>query len=126
MHYRTPLREVRGLGSARAGTRHWWMQRVTALALIPLVFWFAMALAAWPSVSQMEFVRWVSRPWNTILLLSFIPAVFYHAVLGIQVIVEDYVHTDWIKIMGILAMKLLLAFLALASMFAVLRIAFLG
>jgi succinate dehydrogenase / fumarate reductase membrane anchor subunit len=126
MNYRTPLRNVRGLGSARGGARHWWMQRVTALALIPLVFWFALALADWPAVSHMEFVRWVSQPWNTILLLSFIPAVFYHAMLGIQVIIEDYVHTDWIKIMGILAMKLLLSFLALASVFAVLRIVFQG
>lgn len=126
MHYQTPLRNVRGLGSARAGTRHWWMQRVTALALIPLVLWFALALASWPSVSHTEFVHWLSRPWNTILLLSLIPALFYHAMLGMQVIMEDYLHTDWIKITGILAMKLLLAFLAVASMFAVLRLVFLG
>lgn len=126
MKYGSALGKARGLGSAKGGSRHWWAQRVTSLALIPLVFWFALAVARWPNADYGEFIRWVAAPWNTILLISFIIAAFYHAILGVQVIIEDYVHTDWAKILSILSMKLILAFLALASVFATLRIAFTG
>lgn len=126
MKYRSALGKARGLGSTKGGSRHWWAQRVTALALIPLVFWFALAVGRWPLADYGEFIRWVAVPWNTILLISFIIAAFYHAILGLQVILEDYVHTDWAKILSILSMKLILAFLALASVFATLALAFTG
>lgn len=124
MKYRSALGKARGLGSAKGGSRHWWAQRGSALALIPLVFWLALAVAFWPHADYAEFMQWVAAPWNTILLISFIIATFYHSILGLQVIIEDYVHTDWAKILSILSMKLILAFLALASVFATLRIAF--
>ncbi|TAN51106.1 MAG: succinate dehydrogenase, hydrophobic membrane anchor protein [Methylococcaceae bacterium] len=126
MNYRSALGKARGLGSAKGGSRHWWAQRVTALALIPLVFWLAVAVSRWPAADYGEFIRWVTAPWNTILLISFIIAAFYHAMLGVQVVIEDYVHSEGIKILSILSMKLILAFLALASVFATLRIAFTG
>jgi succinate dehydrogenase / fumarate reductase membrane anchor subunit len=124
MKYSSALGKARGLGSAKGGSRHWWAQRVTAVAMAPLVFWFAISVSRWPGADYQQFLRWVAAPWNTILLIAFLIAAFYHAALGVQVIIEDYVHTDWIKILSILSIKLILAFLALASVFATLRIAF--
>lgn len=126
MKYETPLARARGLGAAREGAQHWWRQRVTAVALFPLTFWFAFCLAKLPSVAYRDVALWLKMPWNTILLLSFLLLSFYHAMLGLQIVIEDYVHNDWLKIAGILTMKLVLAFMALASGFAVLRIVFVG
>lgn len=126
MKYQTPLARARGLGSARQGSHHWWRQRVTAVALVPLTLWFAVSVASLPSVEHADAVRWISNPWNTILLLSFILISFFHAMLGLQIVIEDYVHSDWLKLFGILGVKLLMAFLALASAFAVLSIVFVG
>lgn len=124
MNYRTPLSKARGLGSAHHGTRHWWMQRVTAVALLPLSFWLALSMARWPGTDYPHFIAWVAAPWNTILLIAFLWAGFYHAMLGAQVIIEDYLHSDWVKLSVLLSVKLLLAFLALAAVYATLRIAF--
>jgi succinate dehydrogenase / fumarate reductase, membrane anchor subunit len=126
MNYQTPLARARGLGSARSGSNHWWRQRVTAIALIPLTFWLAVSIAKLPDASYERVVLWVTAPWNTILLLSFIALGFFHALLGIQVVIEDYVHSDWLKVLSILSVKLLTGFLTLAAVFATLRIAFLG
>lgn len=124
MNYRSPLARARGLGSAREGLNDWWRQRVTAIALIPLGFWFAFCLALLPSASYQEIVTWIRAPWNTILLLSFTLIVFYHTILGLQVIIEDYVHVDWMKIVGIVSVKLVFSFLTLAAIYATLRIVF--
>jgi succinate dehydrogenase / fumarate reductase membrane anchor subunit len=126
MNYQTPLARARGLGSAREGSRHWWRQRVTAVALFPLSLWFAVSLGALPEVGYGAVVRWLSAPWNTILLLSFILLSLFHAMLGLQVVMEDYVHNEWLKIFGMLAVRLVTAFLALSTVFAVLRIVFVG
>jgi succinate dehydrogenase / fumarate reductase membrane anchor subunit len=126
MNYETPLARARGLGAAREGAQHWWRQRVTAVALFPLTFWFVFCLAKLPSAAYGDVVAWMKTPWNTILLLSFVLLSFYHAMLGLQIVIEDYVHNDWLKIAGILGSKLVLAFMALASVFAVLRIVFVG
>lgn len=126
MNYQTPLGRARGLGSARVGSRHWWRQRVTAVALFPLALWFAVVFASLPEVNYETAVRWLSAPWNTILVLSFILLSLFHAMLGLQIVVEDYVHEDWLKILGLLSVRLVSAFLALSAVFAVLRIVFLG
>ncbi len=126
MNYQTPLARARGLGSAREGSHHWWRQRVSAVALFPLSLWFVAFVARLPQASHADVVGWVTAPWNTILLLSFILLSFFHAMLGLQIVIEDYVHTDWLKIAGILGVKLVTAFLGLASTFAVLRIVFVG
>lgn len=126
MNYQTPLARARGLGSARLGTHHWWRQRVTAVALIPLTFWVGVGLVRLPEATHEQVIAWVTQPWNTLVLLAFILMGFVHAMLGLQVVIEDYVHVDWLKILGILAVKLLLGFLALAACFATLRIVFLG
>ncbi len=124
MNYQTPLARARGLGSAREGSHHWWRQRVTAVALFPLTLWFAVAVSQLPSADHAAVVRWVASPWNSLLLLSFILLSLYHAMLGLQTVMEDYVHHDGLKIVGMLGVRLVSAFLALASVFAVLRIVF--
>lgn len=126
MNYQTPLARARGLGPARQGSHYWWRQRVTAIALFPLTFWLALSVVNLPGASYRDVAAWVMAPWNTILLLSFIIIGFFHATLGLQIIIEDYVHTDWLKIFTILGAKIVLAFLALAAVFATLRIVFVG
>ena len=123
MNYRTPLARVRGLGSAKSGTRHWWLQRLTAVALVPLSLWFVAALVTIASADHATVVAWLGSPVTAVLASGFIVAVFYHAQLGVQVVVEDYVHSEWLKITGIVLTKLASLLLAGASLFAVLRIA---
>lgn len=126
MKYQTPLGRARGLGSARQGSRHWWQQRVTAVALVPVSLWFVICIGKLPGASYAEVTSWIAEPWNTVLLLSFIFLSLYHAMLGLQVVIEDYVHHDWAKIFGILGVRLVTAFLALDTAYAVLRIVFVG
>ena len=120
---RSPLGRVRGLGSAKGGTHHWWMQRVTSIALLPLTIWFALSAATLAGASYVETVAWIARPWNAVLLLVTIGLSFYHTALGVQVIIEDYANQEWVKMGGILAVKAICVLLALASALAVLRIA---
>jgi succinate dehydrogenase / fumarate reductase, membrane anchor subunit len=122
-NYRTPLSRARGLGSARQGSHHWWRQRVSAVALIPLSLWFAVAIARLPAASAETVTAWMAAPWNTTLLLSFVGLGFFHAMLGLQTIIEDYVHSDWLKILAIVGVKLLVGLLALAGSLAILHIA---
>lgn len=124
MKYETPLARARGLGSAKEGSHHWWQQRVTALALFPLTLWFAVAVSHLPTVNHAELVQWVAQPWHGMLLLAFVLLSIYHAMLGLQVVIEDYVHHDSVKLAGLLGVRLGLALLALASSFALLRIVF--
>lgn len=126
MNFRTPISKARGLGSAKQGLNHWWTQRITAVALIPLTLWFGVSIVLLPGADYNTIVDWIASPWNTVLLISTIIAVFYHAVLGIQVIIEDYVQTEWIKVAGILATKLILIFYALAALYATFRIITVG
>ncbi len=126
MNYQTPLARARGLGSARQGSQDWWQQRVSAVALAPLSLWMAVNLSLLPDTTYAEVIHWMSLPWNTILLLSFILLTLYHAMMGLQVVIEDYVHNDWMKIIGMLGIKILTAFLALSTAFSVLRIVFVG
>ena len=124
MNYRTPLARVRGLGSAKSGTRHWWLQRLTAVALVPLSLWFVAALVSIAGAEHAMVVDWLGSPLSAVLASAFIVAIFYHAQLGVQVVVEDYVHTEWLKLTAIVLTKLAAMLLAGASLFAVLRIAF--
>ena len=126
MGLRTPLAKARGLGSAKVGLHHWWIQRVTAVALIPLSLWLVFSVVLIPKVGYETVVNWVASPWNAVLLLSFIVASFHHSILGIQVVIEDYIHTEWLKVASLLSVKLILIFLALAALFATVRIAFVG
>ena len=126
MSLRTDLAKVRGLGSAKEGAGHWWSQRLTAIALIPLLIWLVASVV--PLVgAEVKIVReWISGPINSILLLSLIVAVFHHAQLGLQVVIEDYVHTGWLRLASVIAVKFAAFGLSATSLFAVLKIAFTG
>ncbi|MCK5478256.1 MAG: succinate dehydrogenase, hydrophobic membrane anchor protein [Methylococcales bacterium] len=126
MDYQTPLAKVRGLGSAKAGTSHFWMQRITALTLIPLSLWMVLYTKQLLEATHQDIIVWLSSPLDTILALAWVIAAFYHAALGLQVVIEDYVHTDWIKISSIWLMKLVFFFFALAAIVAIFRISMIG
>ncbi len=121
---RSPLGRVRGLGSARSGTHHWFMQRVTSVALLPLTIWFAASLVCTLAGATYEQAAlWVALPWNAVLLLALVGASFHHLAAGLQVIIEDYAHTEAGKLIGILLVKAICWLLALSAALAVLRLA---
>lgn len=126
MAFRTPLARARGLGSAKTGFHHWWLQRVTAVALIPLTVWFGFGIAALPGADYADVVAWIGAPLNTVLLFSLIIATCYHAALGLQVVVEDYVHAEWVKIATIMTVNLFFVLISLAAVYATLRIVLVG
>ena len=119
---KTDLKRVRGLGSAKAGVGHWWAQRLTALALIPLTLWFVASIVGLAGASHAAVVDWIASPVPALLLVLLIVATFHHAQLGLQVVIEDYVHHDGTKLTLLLLVKAAAVVLALASLFAVLRI----
>jgi succinate dehydrogenase / fumarate reductase, membrane anchor subunit len=123
---RTPLARAFGLGSAKEGVQHWWAQRVSAVALIVLGLWFAASLIAHAGADRAAVVAWLHEPLSAILAILMLAAVFYHAALGLQVAIEDYVHSEWLKLSSIVVMRLISLALAVAGIFAVLRIAFGG
>ncbi len=126
MKFRTPISMARGLGSAKEGSHHWWTQRITAVALIPLTLWFGISVVMIPGAQYQDIVAWIASPRNSILSIATIIAVFYHAILGIQVVIEDYVQVPWAKVTAILATKLILILFALAALFATFRITSVG
>jgi len=126
MDYRTPLARAKGLGSAKSGTGHWWMQRVTAVALIPLSFWLIKFLGLSLTAPYQQTVDWLASPVNTICIIAWIIAVFYHAALGLQVVIEDYVAAEGAKIVSIWAVNLAFLFLAISALLAVFRVVSIG
>ena len=123
MKFRSALGTVRGLGSAKDGTHHWWMQRVTALALIPLTIWFVVSVVALLGKDHAAFTAWVKNPISATLLVLLLAATFHHAQLGLQVVIEDYVHREGTKIAALLLVKFTAVILAGIGIFSVLRIA---
>jgi succinate dehydrogenase / fumarate reductase membrane anchor subunit len=110
---RSPLGRARGLGSARAGSKHWWAQRLTAVALVPLTLWFIRAMLQLTNASQADVADWMSSPVRLALMLALIFATFHHLQLGLQVVIEDYVPHEGIKLAAVLAIKGLCIVLAL-------------
>jgi succinate dehydrogenase / fumarate reductase, membrane anchor subunit len=123
---RSPLGRARGLGSAREGVEHWWMQRVSAAALIPLTLWFVVSLIALTGSDYNAFIAWLKAPFVAILMVLVLVALFHHMALGLQVVVKDYVHSDRAKIPTVVAIHLACFALAVAGIFATVRIAFDG
>jgi succinate dehydrogenase / fumarate reductase membrane anchor subunit len=121
---RTPLKVVRGLGSAREGTGHWWGQRLSAMALAPLSVWFLWFVATMTG-SDHELVRaTVAHPVNAVLLLAFVWTLFYHAYLGLQVVMEDYVHPRALEITLLVLIRFGSVVAVLAATVAILRMVF--
>jgi len=123
MSYRSPLGRARGLGSAKQGTHHFWIQRVTAVALIPLTLWFLFSLARLPSADFDAVSWWVAAPSVAVALVLYIGCVLYHSQLGVQVVIEDYVASEGGKITALLLSQFVHVIAGLAGVFAVLKIA---
>jgi len=121
---RSPLGRAIGLGSAKEGVEHWWAQRVSAVALVLLGLWFAASLIAHVGVERSAVILWLQSPVPAVLVILLLIAVFYHAALGLQVVIEDYVEAEWLKVSSLVAMRLICFALAVAGIYAVLRIAF--
>jgi succinate dehydrogenase / fumarate reductase membrane anchor subunit len=123
LRLQTPLGRVRGLGSARSGTHHWWMQRVTSIALLPLTIWFVFAVWGLAGATHEQALAFIAAPLNAVLLLSLIAASFHHAAAGLQVVVEDYVRDDRLRIAALLAIRGGCWVLGLLAALSVLRVA---
>lgn len=123
LRLQTPLGRVRGLGSAHGGTHHWWMQRVSSLALLPLTLWFVFGVASLSGAPYERVVTWIAQPFNAVLLLLSIGIGFQHTASGLQVVIDDYVRPEALSRSVNLLQKGLCLVLALVSALAVLRIA---
>jgi succinate dehydrogenase / fumarate reductase membrane anchor subunit len=126
MSLRSPISRVTGLGTAKEGVGHWWSQRVTSVALVLLGLWFVASLLRMPSLSHELVTTWIAMPWNAVLLLLLIATLVRHSQLGVQVVVEDYVHHHGLKIATLLLLNFAHVVAAALALFAVLRIAFGG
>jgi succinate dehydrogenase / fumarate reductase, membrane anchor subunit len=123
---RTPLSRARGLGSARQGVHHWWAQRITAVALIPLVVWFAISLIMLSGADYAVVRAWIGSPVVMVLLTLTIVIGLHHGQLGMQEVVEDYVHSEGMKLALIVLLRFTAVFFGLAAIVAILRIGFGG
>ncbi len=126
MSMRSDLGRVRGLGSAKEGTAHWWSQRLTAVALVPLSLWFIYAVVALGPAGHAAYVEWIKQPGTVLLLVLFVAVVFYHLFLGLQVVIEDYVHGEKTKMTSLIAVKLVSVLLAASGIISVFQVAFGG
>ena len=124
MSLRSPLRRVTGLGSARGGASHWYAQRVTAVALVLLGLWLVASLATFDGASHARVVEWLSSPVSSALAVLLLLTTAWHALLGLQVVVEDYVADKGTRTAVLIAVKFALAVAAVIGVLAVLRIAF--
>ena len=119
---RSKLGQVRGAGSG-GGVHHWYVERLTSIALIPLTLWFIYVVLHLAGKPQPAVAEWASNPVNAVLMLALIAMTFHHMQLGIQVVLEDYVHVKWAMSAAILANKAVALLLALAASLAVLKLA---
>ena len=124
MSLMTPLNRVLGLGTAKGAAEHWWLQRVTAIALLPPGLWLAYALLTLPGFDYASVTAWVQQPVTSILLILLVVAISYHSALGVQVVIEDYVPGNGMKAATLVASTLAHVALGVAAVFAVLKIAF--
>jgi succinate dehydrogenase / fumarate reductase, membrane anchor subunit len=118
---RSELGRVRGLGSAKSGVAHWWAERVTSIALVPLTIWFICAAVSLVGASHDEVLSWVASPVTVVLLICLLLTTFYHMQLGLRVVVEDYVHVDSVRFALLLLIKAVCFLAALAGIVSVLK-----
>lgn len=123
MNLRTPLQQVKGLGSAKEGAGHWWWQRLTAIVLVPIGLWFVFSFVRLIGSDQEAVMNWLSSPWVAAIVVLFFAAMFYHAKLGMQVVIEDYIHIEWLKLTCLVSMQLVLLLFGVTAILAVLRLA---
>lgn len=119
MALQSPLGRALGLGSAKSGYHHWWAQRLTAVALVPLGLWFVFSLLGLSSMDYWAVAAWVGEPLHAVLLLLLLVSLLYHSSLGVQVVIEDYVHHGPAKVVALVAVRFAHIFLAVAGLYAV-------
>ncbi len=120
---RTPLKNVRGLGSAQSGVRHWWLQRLTAVALVPLSLWLLWLCAGLAHADYATVRAAIAQPVHAVLLVALVASLFWHGALGLQVVIEDYIHTRWQEVALQIAVRFGAFLAAVACLFAIARIA---
>ena len=119
MGLRTPLGRVLGHGAAHAGTEHWWSQRFSAVALLLLGAWFLIAMLLLPGFSFETVREWIARPWNGVLVILLAATTAWHSSLGVQVVIEDYVHQPFARVVSLILSRFIHVLLAAAALFAV-------
>lgn len=124
MHLISPLHRARGLGTAKDGVGHWWWERITSVVLIPFTLWFLFMLIHVAPQGIEAVTAWFSSPLNAIGTIVLLSTLFYHTSLGIQVVIEDYVHVEWKKVTGIILSRFLFLILTLICLFSVIRLHF--
>jgi len=124
MSLNTPLRQVLGLGSAKSGVHHWWLQRLTSIALVPLSIWFTVSLLCLPGLDHATVSAWMSQGLTALLLILLVLTASWHSRLGLQVVIEDYVHGSGARTLWLVLVSFAHVFLAAAGVFAILKVAF--
>lgn len=124
--FKTPLARAKGLGAARGAVSHWWHQRVTALAAIPLTLWLAWSATAMPGWDYEHMTSWLAQPCNTVLMSLTVLTLFYHAAIGSKVIAEDYIHNEAMKIAKLIGIDLFFTAAAVVCIVSILKISLAG
>jgi succinate dehydrogenase / fumarate reductase membrane anchor subunit len=122
MSLRSPLGTALGTGSAKDGVHHWWRQRLTSIALVPLSIWFVVSLLSLPALDHATVGAWMGQSWTALLLVVFVLVATWHSQLGVRVVVEDYVHGGT-KTLTLVVLTFVHALVAAAGVFAVLKVA---
>lgn len=126
MSLRTPLAKVLGRGSAKDGVRHWWVQRLSAAALIPLAVWFMVSVLSLPALDHATVAAWMGQTWTAVFLILLVLSASWHSQLGVRVVVEDYVHGSGMKALVLALVTFFHAVVAVAGVLAILKVAFGG
>lgn len=122
MGLQSPLGKAIGLGSAKHGFSHWWLQRVSAVALIPLCIWFVFSIACLIQSDYATVVAWFDSPIQTSLMIVFVLTLIYHAQTGLQVVIEDYIHAKFVNLVLLYSIKFLSVLMAVVSVVSIFRI----
>ncbi len=126
MKYRSPLSVARGLGSSNDGLGHWWIQRLTALGLVPLVLWFVVSIVTLSGQNHEQVIAWFQSPLHSILLGIFLVTGLYHANLGLQAIFEDYIQARWLQLSARIGASFAAVLLGFTGIFSLIGLAFGG